>query len=24
MAFVPPYMGNMQTYVTKGVSFTGQ
>ena len=24
MAFVPSYMGNMQTYVTKGVSFIGQ
>jgi hypothetical protein len=24
MAYVPPYMGNKQSYITKGVSFKGQ
>ena len=24
MSFVPPYMGDLQTYVSKGVSFVGQ
>ena len=23
MSFVPPYMGDVQTYVSKGVSFVG-